>query len=104
MHIHRFWRRPHYAWVILASVMAITGITTGVRLSFGVLVDPLVEAHGWSRGAISGGFTLQFLTAIPVVLVVGRISGRVTVRHIVMAGAVLFALGMILTATVDQAW
>ncbi|MDP6347561.1 MAG: MFS transporter [Dehalococcoidia bacterium] len=84
--------------------MAITGITTGVRLSFGVLVDPLVEAHGWSRGAISGGFTLQFLTAIPVVLVVGRISGRVTVRHIVMAGAVLFALGMILTATVDQAW
>jgi MFS family permease len=84
--------------------MAITGISSGVRLSFGVLVDPLVEAHGWSRGAISGGFTLQFLTAIPVVLVVGRIASRVSVRHIVIAGAALFALGMILTATVDQAW
>ena len=38
---------PHYAWLILASVAVILMVSTGVKVSFGVLIDPLVKAFGW---------------------------------------------------------
>ena len=100
------WRRrfPHYAWLILASVIVVFIVSTGVRFSFGVLIDPLVETFGWSRGGISLAYTLQFLIGIPVVLVVGRLAEKINSRYMVIAGAVIFTAGMLLTATVTQLW
>jgi cyanate permease len=100
------WQRnkPHYAWIILASVMAIYAIGTGVRQSFGVLIDPLVEQHGWSRSAISVTYALPFLISIPVLLVVGKVAERLGSRRIVIAGAGIFTIGMLLTSTVTQIW
>ncbi len=97
-------RRPHYAWLILASVMVVFAVSTGVRLSFAVLIDPLVEEHGWSRGGISLAYTLQFLMGIPAVLIVGRLAENIGSRRIVMVGAVIFTIGMLLTATVTHLW
>lgn len=97
-------RRPHYAWLILASVVVVFAVSTGVRLSFGVLIDPLVAEHGWSRGGISLAYTLQFLIGIPVVLIAGRLAEKISSRRIVMLGAVIFTIGMLLTATVTQLW
>lgn len=96
--------RPHYAWLILASVVVVSLIGTGIRLSFGVLIDPLVEAYGWSRGGISLAYTLQFLIGIPAVLVVGRLAEKVGSRRLVLSGAVIFTIGMLLTATVTHLW
>ena len=76
---------PHYAWLILAGVVVVQMVSAGVRVSFGVLLDPLVEAFGWSRGGISLAYTLQFLIGIPIVLMVGRLAERITTRYMVMA-------------------
>ena len=56
------WRpeRLHYAWMVLAVVMLVQAIGSAVRFSFGVLIDPLIEEYGWSRGAISLAYSLQF--------------------------------------------
>lgn len=97
-------RQPHYAWLILACVMVVFAVGTGVRFSFGVLIDPLVAEYGWSRGGISLAYTLQFLIGIPAVLVVGRLGEKISSRYMVMAGAVIFTAGMLLTATVTQLW
>ncbi len=97
-------RQPHYAWLILASVMVVFAVSTGVRLSFGVLIDPLVEEYGWSRGGISLAYTLQFLMGIPAVLIVGWLVENIGSRRVVMVGAVIFTIGMLLTATVTQLW
>ena len=95
---------PHYAWLILAGVVVVQMVSAGVRVSFGVLLDPLVEAFGWSRGGISLAYTLQFLIGIPIVLMVGRLAERITTRYMVMASAVIFAVGMLLTAAITQLW
>lgn len=97
-------RRIHYAWAILLAVMLVNTVSLGIRLSFGVFVDPLAHDHGWSHGAISFAYTLQFLAGVPIVLVVGRLVDRIGSRAIMIAGAFFFALGMVLTATVTQAW
>ena len=100
------WRRwrPHYAWLILASVALLSLVGSGVRLSFGVLIDPLVEEYGWSRGGISLAYTLQFLIGIPAVLVVGWFAEKISSRRMVLGGAAIFTIGMLLTATVAHLW
>ena len=84
--------------------MVVYIISSGVRFSFGVFVDPLVEAYGWSRGDISLAYTLQFLLGIPVVLVVGWLAERISGRRIVVVGAAIFTIGMLLTAGVTKVW
>ncbi|MBI4186610.1 MAG: MFS transporter [Chloroflexi bacterium] len=96
--------RPHYAWIILASTTLMFAISSGAIFSFGVLVDPLVEQYGWSRGAISFAYTLQFLVGIPLVLVAGRLAESIGSRRIVMASAIIFTIGMLLNATVTRIW
>ncbi len=96
--------RPHYAWLILASVAVLFLVGTGVRHSFGVLIDPLVEEHGWNRGGVSLAYTLQFLISIPAVLVVGWLAEKISSRRMILGGAVIFTIGMLLTATVTHLW
>ena len=84
--------------------MVVFAVSTGVRLSFGVFIDPLVEEYGWSRGGISFAYTLQFLTGIPGVLVAGRLAEKIGSRRLVMVGAIIFTIGMLLIATVTQLW
>lgn len=96
--------RVHYAWVVLLSGMAIAAISSGVRTSFGVFIDPLVEQYGWSRGEISFAYSLIFLVAVPLVIGTGRISDRVGARRIILVGAVFFIGGMLLTAAMTRLW
>ena len=100
------WRRnqPHYAWVVLAAVMVVLTIGSGIRFSFGVFIDPLVEEYGWSRGAVSFAYTIQFLVGIPFVLIAGWLAERIGCRRVVIIGSVLFTIGMLLTSTVTQIW
>ena len=84
--------------------MVISMAAAGVRVSFGVMIDPLVEGYGWSRGGVSLAYTLQFLVGIPAVLVVGRLAERMSPRRIVLAGGVIFAAGLLLTGTISQLW
>ncbi len=97
-------RHIHYAWIILISVMVVNTVSLGIRLSFGVFVDPLTHEHGWSHGAISLAYTLQYFAGVPIVLLTGRLSEKLGSRRIMMAGAVFFTIGMLLSATVTEAW
>jgi MFS family permease len=100
------WQRrwPHYAWVIITSVIVVNFVVAGVRLSFGVFINPLVAMYGWSRGDVSLAYTLQYLIAIPAVLMVGQLGERIGARRMTMVGAVIFVIGMLLTSTVTQLW
>lgn len=97
-------KRPHYAWVILICVMVVMGITAAFRFSFGVMIDSLVAEHGWSRGAVSFTYSLQFIIGIPVVIAAGHLAEKIGSRRIVIVGAVISMVGILLTATVTQLW
>ncbi|MBI4289599.1 MAG: MFS transporter [Chloroflexi bacterium] len=97
-------RRLHYAWVILAAVMVINTLSSGLRLSFGVFIDPLEEQFHWSRGDISFAFTASFLAALPATFLVGRLGDVLGVRRLVGLAAITTTVGLILTAYVSQLW
>ncbi len=97
-------RRPHYAWVVLACAIAISAVTAGVRQSFGVFIDPLVEQYGWTRGSISAANSTMFLSSIVLLLGAGAMADRVGPRRIALVAAVGTTLGMFLTGTMSQLW
>ena len=49
----------HYAWVIVAIAGVVQMVGAAIRMAFGVLVDPLVEAFGWSPGSIGLAYALM---------------------------------------------
>ncbi|MCH8864535.1 MAG: MFS transporter [Chloroflexi bacterium] len=97
-------RRPHYAWIILGGTMVVLGISSAARFAFGVMIDPLVEEYGWSRGAVSFAYSLQFLIGIPTVLIAGRIAEKTGIRSIAVVGTIVLTIGLLLTATITELW
>jgi cyanate permease len=94
----------HYAWIILAGVMTLSALRSGLRLSFGVLIDPLMEQYGWSRGAISLAYTISFLSVAPMTFVIGWLGETMGARRIIMISALTVTAGMLLTGTVREPW
>lgn len=98
-------RRFHYAWVVLASAMAMGGLQAMVRQSFGVFIDPLVEAHGWSRGDISLAYSISFVGAVIVSLGLRPLLERTLgVRGMLLVSVAGITTGLMLTGTATTLW
>lgn len=99
-------RRIHYSWVIVvvASVMWMT--SSSMRFAASLLVPHLEDPDyfGWSYGAIAFAFTLQWLLSGMLGPVVGWLGDRYGVRRLMVAGGVLFIVGMLLTGTMTHLW
>ena len=80
--------------IVLASTVGI-GIATSYFHLFGVLMQPLGEAYGWSRGQLAFGLTL--ITAIHLVanLLVGQLVDRIGPRPVALWGSAFFGLAML---------
>lgn len=94
----------HYAWVVLACSMVLIVLSASVKQSFGVLIEPLVEAYGWSRGAVSLTYSVAFVTAAASSFCLGPFCDRIGARRIVLLGVVCFGAGAILLGTAKALW
>ena len=99
--------RVHYAWVIVAIAAAMGFITSAMRFAAAALVpylsDP-VAGFGWSYGAISLAFSLQWIVLGLVSPYVGWLGDRYGVRRLLLLGALLFIAGMMLTGIMRNLW
>ena len=99
--------RIHYAWVIVAIAAAMGFITSSVRFAAAALVPHLSDpaaGFGWSYGAISLAFSLQWIIFGLASPYVGWLGDRYGVRRFLLIGAVLFIAGMLLTGTMSNLW
>ncbi len=99
--------RFHYAWVIVAFAATMGFITSAMRFAAAALVPHLsdpVSGFGWSYGAISFAFSLQWLVLGLASPYVGWLSDRYGVRKLMLLGAVLFTAGMVLTGVMTSLW
>ncbi len=94
----------HYAWVVLACSMGIIVLASTVRQSFGVFIDPLVAAHGWSRGEVSLAYSVLFICASTSALGLGPLCDRIGARRVLLVGVVGFCTGVVLLGTVTALW
>ncbi|WP_408055496.1 MFS transporter [Streptomyces radicis] len=96
--------RVHPAWWVAAVSFLVLIGAAGFRAAPGVLIDPLHEEFGWSRGSISFavsvnlllyGFTAPFSTAL---------MERYGIRRVVTGALVLISLGSGLTVFMNAQW
>jgi MFS family permease len=79
--------------VLLCGALIVT-LSIGVRHGFGLWLQPLTQARGWSRQAFSFAMALQNLSWGFFGIVIGMAADRFGAARVLVAGAALYALGL----------
>lgn len=96
--------RIFYGWYVLAASFAILFLSSGSRFVFGVMVKPMEEDFGWTRGAISSAVFLSMAVYAIATIVTGRLYDRYGPKWVIVVSTLLFAAGYALMATMDSLW
>ncbi|MBI3286060.1 MAG: MFS transporter [Burkholderiales bacterium] len=94
-------RAPDLKTVLLASGLILT-LAMGVRHGFGFWLQPISQAHGWTRETYSMAIALQNLMWGAFGPFAGMAVDKFGTARMVTLGAVLYAAGLLWMALVDQ--
>lgn len=94
----------HYAWVIVTIAASMQMVGSGLRMAFGVIVDPLVDTFGWSHGSVALAYASTSIVTAVFSPIAGLLGNRFGARRTMVAGIALFAAGMIGSARVTNLW
>jgi MFS family permease len=90
-----------YGYFVVAASVIIMTVTWGTNRTFGVFLEPMLKEFGWTRAAISGGFTLNMLVMGGAALAAGNLTDRFGPRIVLLACGVFLGLSYILCGWVD---
>ena len=79
--------------IVLGTLVVL--LAMGVRATFGLFMQPMGLAHGWSREVFSMAFALQNLVWGVACIFMGILADRYGSGRTIAPGAVLYMLGMI---------
>jgi predicted MFS family arabinose efflux permease len=79
-------------------------LSFGLRSGFGLFVKPITEANGWGREIISIALAIQNLFWGIIAFFAGGLADRFGNVKVVIAGTVIYALGMVLMSDVNSPW
>jgi sugar phosphate permease len=98
-------RRVFYGWWLLAGSVLAMMVASGVSFwAFGLYIEPLEEEFGWSRAAVSLGFSVSLLVSGLLSPLVGRWIDGYGPRRVILVGSVLTAATYVLLATTENLW
>ena len=98
-------RGVYYGWWMLAGSVVAMALGSGVSFwAFGLYIEPFETQFGWSRGEVSGAFSVALLTGALSGPLVGRWIDERGPRQVILAGVVLTALSYLLLATTSEMW
>jgi MFS family permease len=96
--------RLHWAWLV-AGVSFVTLIgAAGFRAVPSVLIDPLHEEFGWSRGTISAAVSVNLVLFGLISPFAAALMDRLGMRRVVSGALVLVAAGSGLTVFMTASW
>ena len=93
--------RTFVLWVILAACL-VSLIGFGIRASFGLYLDPMTTAKGWSRETFALAMAIQNLLWGIGVPIAGAIADRYGPALVIAAGTVIYGLGVAGMAVSDS--
>lgn len=97
-------RRLHRAWIVAGvALVAIVG-AAGFRATPGVLITPLEEEFGWSRGTISLAVSVNLVLFGVTAPFAAALMDRFGMRRVVATALLLVSLGSGLTVFMTQSW
>lgn len=95
----------YFGWVVVivgALIMMLTmGTTVGV---FGLYVLPVSQEFGLSRADVNSGFAIMNLGGAVIAPLVGRAADTFSVRRVMTAGAICYAIASITIGLSDKLW
>ena len=92
------------SWFLIATACLLLLMSFGYRSSFGLFVYPITDATGWGREVISVALAIQNLVWGIVAVFAGGLADRFGNVKVIVAGSILYALGMVLMSGVDSPW
>jgi MFS family permease len=90
--------------LVITSACALLVLSFGFRSSFGLFVSDITELNAWGREVISLSLAVQNLTWGIVAVFAGAIADRFGSTKVIVGAALLYGLGMWLTAGVSNIW
>lgn len=100
----RMARLPAATWWLILSASLLLMLSFGFRSSLGLFVQPISEANGWGRDTIGLALAIQNLAWGVIAVLAGGLADRFGTVRVIMGGAVLYALGLWMTADVSEVW
>ena len=94
----------HYGWIITGTYFLVMASAWGAWGSFGAFVNPLNDAFGWSRGAVSWASSINVLFSLVLGAFWGWFSDRWSVRGVIVIGGALMGLGLFLCGLSGSLW
>ena len=81
-------------WQVLVCGAAIVTLSMGIRHGFGLWLQPITQAQGWTRETFAFAIAVQNLSWGLFGIFAGMIADRFGAFRVIIAGAVLYALGL----------
>ncbi|MFL9927095.1 MFS transporter [Herbaspirillum lusitanum] len=94
-------RAPDFKTVLIASGVVLT-LAMGVRHGLGFWLQPISQAHGWTRETFSLALAMQNLMWGLIGPFAGMACDRFGTARVIVLGALLYAGGLLWMALVDQ--
>lgn len=89
-------------WVVLAGFITTLLAIGSTTYAFGLFVEPLSKEFKLSRADVNTGFIFLLLGFALWAPIVGRVLDRMPARVVMLAGAWIFAAGMVLVANASS--
>jgi MFS family permease len=89
---------------VIAASFVTMAILYGIWYSYGVFFVAILRDLRWSRSLVAGAFSVFTLVHGASGSFVGALSGRFGPRRVLLAGGLLLALGLVLTAQTTHWW
>ncbi len=97
-------RRLHYGWIVVAVVLLALVMSAGFRSTTGLLIDPLQEEFGWSKGAISLAVSVNLVLFGLVAPFAAALMERFGVRAVMLVALAVVAGASALTTVIGAPW
>lgn len=86
---------PRRFGILIACAVLAAALALGIRQSFGLFLAPMTGGLGWSASGFALAIALQILMNGIMQPVCGQVADRIGGRPVIMAGALLYALGIL---------
>jgi len=97
-------KNHEYSGSLILAACVLLLLSFGYRSGFGLFVKPITEANGWGREVISMALAVQNLFWGIVAVFAGGLADRFGNLKVIVAGTILYALGMVQMSDVDNPW
>jgi len=100
-----FMRRGiHYGWVMVALTFLTTICSSAAVSLTGVLLVPMTQEFGWSKGDVSGAMGLLFVMFAGTAPFAGALILKYGLRRMVVVAATMVMIALIGTTQVSERW